>query len=92
MTDNNIDMLAKNGLVDAQVWAEKFMEQFAVFPMKDDVAIIDKRIERDVIIGWFANAIENGKRYGAEHPESVGFAARPRVVEGDILFENEETS
>jgi hypothetical protein len=81
------DQLFKHGSVDGLAWAEAFVREFegheVTIGPDDDENV--SRLAADTVHGWFANAIEAGKRAGAQHPEREGYpsaADAVRLTEG----------
>jgi hypothetical protein len=62
MTDDNVG-LRLQGEFDAMVWTEEFQR-----------VVVDGGIEIDknLMLGWFANAIMAGYDYAQKHPEEIG--------------------
>ena len=55
---------------NAMRWAAEFSQQFGIFPKRGEIPAdeIAAQWQVGVMIGWFANAIETGRRH---HPAQV---------------------
>ena len=66
MTTQDDDLIALLSTTEAHRWAEEFVKVFAVMRHSDGGAMHPTHWQQDVMLAWFANAIEVGRDAGRE--------------------------